>query len=71
MNKHLNYTWLKHQIKKNYNINLDDLPSYQTGIIKYLYMIQAEKFPHTREEFRGFSYHRKIDNYILGVIKND
>tara|TARA_R100000654_G_scaffold45136_1_gene71247 strand:+ start:501 stop:698 length:198 start_codon:yes stop_codon:yes gene_type:complete len=33
----LNYAWLKHQIKNDYNINLDDLPAYQVGIIKYLY----------------------------------
>ena len=33
----LNYTWLKHQIKNDYNIDLDDLPTYQVGIIKYLY----------------------------------
>ena len=33
----LTYTQFKHEIKKAYNIKIDDLPVYKIGIIKYFY----------------------------------
>ena len=37
----LTYTQFKHEIKKAYNIKIDDLPVYKIGIIKYFYKQQS------------------------------
>ena len=50
----LTYTQFKHQIKKIYNINVDDLPVYKIGIIKYFYKLQNWKaFDYIREVIKN------------------
>ena len=57
--KNLTYTEFIHEIKKVYNINVDDLPVYQIGIIKYFYKLFK----------KGNNKIKTLDDYIKEVIK--
>ena len=58
----LKYTELKNVIKKDYNINVDDLPVYKIGILKYFYkQIKLSSTMGTK------TFH----DYIKEVIKNE
>lgn len=57
----LSYTELKNVMKKHYNINVDDLPVYKIGILKYYY--KQQKLSSTMNS-------KTFDNYIREVIKN-
>lgn len=60
----LSYAWLKNIIKNDYNINLDDLPAYKIGIIKYFYKQQND---YQNKHLRLTSF----NDYIEEVIKNE
>lgn len=64
----LTYTQFKHEIKKAYNINVDDLPVYKIGIIKYFYKLQSL----TTGGMPLEAYTPKtLNDYIKEVIKNE
>ncbi len=57
----LNYTRFKNVMKEYYNLNVDDLPVYKLGILKYFY--KQLKLSSTMGS-------KTFNDYIEEVIKN-
>ena len=57
----LNYTRFKNVMKEYYNLNVDDLPVYKLGILKYYYKLQSL----STKDIKSFY------SYIEELVKND
>ena len=72
----LTYTQFKHEIKKAYNIKIDDLPVYKIGIIKYFYKQQSlltggMPLEAYTSKTLGRIRRRTLNDYIKEVINNE
>mgnify|MGYP005989766027 CR=1 FL=1 len=56
----LNYTRFKNVMKEYYNLNVDDLPVYKLGILKYYYKLQSL----STKDIKNFY------SYIEELVKN-
>ncbi len=56
----LNYTRFKNVMKEYYNLNVDDLPVYKLGILKYYYKLQSL----STKDIKNFY------SYIKELVKN-